>query len=120
MKRRLVSLSLLCLSMCLLVMFQPPFVTFGQLTGTVAVKAGKLFDAKTGRLLENQIILIEGDKVKRVGSAADVKIPAGAQIIDLSRQTVLPGLIDCHTHLTFDPDQNGYEALGISVPRQAL
>ena len=116
MKNRLTILLILCLGLGLFV----SFITAGQLTGVVAVKAGKLIDVKTGRVLENQIILIEGDRIKQVGSAADVKIPAGAQIIDMSRQTVLPGLIDCHTHLTFDPDQNGYEALGISVPRQAL
>ena len=65
----------------------------------VAVKAGRLFDGTGDTYRRNQVILIEGDKVKSVGPAADVKVPDGAEVIDLSDATVLPGLIDCHTHL---------------------
>lgn len=62
-----------------------------------AIKAGKLVDPETGVVAVNQIILVEGQNIKAVG--ADVKIPAGAVVIDLSRLTVLPGLFDAHTHL---------------------
>ena len=62
-----------------------------------AIKAGKLVDPETGLTAVNQIILIEGQNIKAIG--ADVKIPAGATVIDLSAQTVLPGLFDAHTHL---------------------
>jgi len=88
----------------------------------VAVKAGRLLDVKTGSYLSDQIILIESGKVREAGSARDVQphVPAGAKIIDLSRYTVLPGLIDAHTHLTFDPASQGYRGLGISFPREAL
>jgi imidazolonepropionase-like amidohydrolase len=86
----------------------------------VLIKAGRLVDVRTGRVLTDQFILIEGDRVKQIGSARSVQIPAGARMIDLSNATVLPGLIDCHTHLTGEPGHNGYEALGISIPRQAL
>ncbi len=72
-----------------------------------AIKAGKLIDTETGRVLNNQIILIEGEKIKAVG--ADVKIPEGAKVIDLSNATVLPGLIDCHTHIT---GQSGNRVFG--------
>jgi len=85
-----------------------------------AVKAGRLLDVKSGDYRAGQIILIEGERIKSVGPAAQVQIPAGAKVIDLSNRTVLPGLIDCHTHLTFDPGHTGYRGLSLSVPRQAL
>ncbi len=65
-----------------------------------AVRAGKMFDPKSGTNLSNQVILITGDKITDVGPADRVKIPAGAKVIDLSQATVLPGLIDGHVHLT--------------------
>jgi len=67
---------------------------------TTAVRAGRLFDPKSGDLLTNQVVLIQGEKITQVGPAASVAIPAGARVIDLSRATVLPGLIDGHVHLT--------------------
>lgn len=60
------------------------------------IKAGHLFDSETGRLLANQVILIRGDRIQSVGPK--VPIPAGARVIDLSRSTVLPGMIDAHVH----------------------
>lgn len=65
----------------------------------VAIRAGRLFDSKSGKVVENQIILAEEDKITAVGPADRVQIPAGAQLIDLSKATVLPGLIDGHTHV---------------------
>jgi imidazolonepropionase-like amidohydrolase len=72
----------------------------------VAVRAGRLFDPKSGTNLVNQIILIKGDRITDVGEADHVKIPAGARVIDLSRATVLPGLIDRHVHLMQDQQPN--------------
>src|SRR6202162_3777216 len=69
----------------------------GQVT---AVRAGKMFDPKSGTNLANQVVLITGDKITDVGPADRVKIPDGAKVIDLSKATVLPGLIDGHVHLT--------------------
>ena len=66
----------------------------------VAVKAGRLIDSRAGAVVPNAVIVIEGGKVKAAG--ASVAIPAGAKVIDLSGYTVLPGLIDCHTHLVAD------------------
>src|SRR4051812_20508006 len=71
--------------------------------GTTAVRAGKLFDSRTGQLLAKQIIVLEGDRIVDVGAEGKVNIPAGASVIDLSRQTVLPGLIDAHTHMFNNP-----------------
>ncbi|HZH32300.1 MAG TPA: amidohydrolase family protein [Pyrinomonadaceae bacterium] len=77
---------------------------FAQVT---AIKAGKLVVPETGATLTNQIILVEGARIKAVG--AGLKIPAGATVLDLSRQTVLPGLFDCHTHMAFLINRRGRE-----------
>src|ERR1700758_3879822 len=65
----------------------------------VYVRAGRLFDATSDNVRENVIITILGDRIQSVGPAGSVSIPAGAVVIDLSHETVLPGLIDCHTHM---------------------
>jgi imidazolonepropionase-like amidohydrolase len=67
--------------------------------GTIAVKAGRLFDSRNGRMLTRQVVLISGDRITEVGPEGQVRIPAGVQVVDLSRATVLPGLIDAHTHM---------------------
>ncbi|MGB9203429.1 MAG: amidohydrolase family protein [Terriglobales bacterium] len=84
---------------------------------TVAIRAGHLLDVRTGKTLAKQIIVIQGDKIASVGT--DAQIPEGAQVVDLSNATVLPGLIDAHTHVTM-PTNFGYSRLATSVPREAL
>src|SRR5581483_1918468 len=83
----------------------------------VVLRPGHLLDVRSGKMMENQAIVIEGDKIVSVGAAGSA--PSGATVIDLPNATVLPGLIDAHTHLTMNP-KFGYENLGISVPREAL
>lgn len=61
---------------------------------TTAVRAGRLFDPKSGQMMVNQVVLIQGERITQVGPAASVSIPSGARVIDLGRATVLPGLID--------------------------
>src|SRR3989442_7754789 len=86
----------------------------------VLLRAGHLLDVKTGKPLDNQAIVIEGDKVVSVGPAPGNQATSGATTINLPNATVLPCLIDAHTHLTGDPKNIGYPSLGISVPRDAL
>jgi imidazolonepropionase-like amidohydrolase len=77
---------------------KPPITTF--------IKAGRLIDTKNGKVLENQGILIEGQRIKAIGTISDVQkqVPAGVKTIDLSNATVLPGLADCHTHVLLQGD----------------
>lgn len=84
------------------------------------VKAGKLLDVRAGRELNDQVIVIKGDKITQVSAASAMTIPAGARVIDLSKSTVLPGLIDLHDHLTGSHTLHGYRGLSVSTPREAL
>jgi imidazolonepropionase-like amidohydrolase len=88
-------------------------------TKRVVIRAGHVLDVKSGKTLDDQAIVIEGDKIVSLGAASALKPEPGETRIELPNATVLPGLIDAHTHITFDP-KFGYEMLGISVPREAL
>ena len=90
-----------------------------QAAQPVIVRAARVLDVRTGRILTNQEIVIEGGKIAAVRPAQGTT--AGAQVIEIPAAfTVLPGLIDAHTHITSDPFHFGYEELAISAPREAL
>jgi imidazolonepropionase-like amidohydrolase len=75
-----------------------------------AIRAGRLLDPEAGRILTNQIILVEGTRIRDVGP--NVQVPSGARVVDLSSMTVLPGLVDAHNHLALtykpEPESNIY------------
>ncbi|HEY6308592.1 MAG TPA: amidohydrolase family protein [Candidatus Angelobacter sp.] len=88
-------------------------------SGPTVIHAGHLLDVKSGRTIDNVTIVIEGDKIVSTGPPQWSKPPANLKTIDLPNATLLPGLIDAHTHLTFDPNF-GYQELGVSIPKEAL
>src|ERR1700690_2470891 len=89
----------------------PPVVT--------VIRAGVLIDGKSDQPRRDQVIIIRGNRIESVSEAANAKIPDGATVIDLSKETVLPGLIDSHTHIFLqgeDPAQGGYDANILTAP----
>ena len=81
----------------------------------VVIHAAQLFDGKSDRLASNRVIVIQGERIVEVGPAASVKIPAGAQEIDLGTGTILPGLIEGHNHMFKIADHGGADT-DTSVP----
>jgi imidazolonepropionase-like amidohydrolase len=88
------------------------FLTSSLWAQTIAIKAGNLIDPAKGTVARDQIILVEDGKIKSVGSGSAV--PGNAQVIDLSREWVLPGLMDAHTHLTLT------EVIGGNAPFESF
>ena len=83
------------------------------------IRAGTLIDGKSDSSRHNQVILIRGNRIESISNAATATIPADADVIDLSRATVLPGLIDSHTHIFLqgeDPAHGGYDINILKYP----
>jgi imidazolonepropionase-like amidohydrolase len=90
-----------------------------QTSQQIVIHAGHVLDVKTGKLLADQTVVIEDGTIVSLQPASDARANANTVRIELPNATILPGLIDAHTHLTMDP-MFGYAELGISVPREAL
>src|SRR5258706_6949544 len=83
------------------------------------IRAGTLIDGKSDKARHDQVIVIRGNHIDSVSDAANAKTPSGAKMIDLSKETVLPGLVDSHTHIFLqgeDPAQGGYDANILTAP----
>ncbi|HKZ79400.1 MAG TPA: amidohydrolase family protein [Pyrinomonadaceae bacterium] len=119
MKRVLIALSVI------LLLLQASIVAQTESSKVVLIKAGRLVDVRAGRVLENQGILIDGDRIKAVGPLAQIQNTApAARLIDLSGATVLPGLADCHTHILLQGDITAADydeqLLKESIPYRAI
>src|SRR5579864_1466793 len=90
---------LLALTSAIIAALIAPAATRAADPADTYIRAGHLLDVRTGKMLSNQIIVVHGEKIDSIAPADKVRIPAGANIIDLTQSTVLPGLIDCHTHI---------------------
>ena len=84
------------------------------------IRAGRVLNVRTGELKANQAVVIEGDKIAKIAPSSEITPAAGDTTIDLPDATLLPGLIDMHTHLTFELSSLSYEGLKISTAREAL
>jgi imidazolonepropionase-like amidohydrolase len=87
-------------------------------TQVTAIKAAHMVDVRSGAMIDGAVVLIAGERITAAGK--NLAIPANAKVIDLGNKTLLPGLIDMHTHLTGNPEDMGYSSVAISVPRAAL
>jgi imidazolonepropionase-like amidohydrolase len=86
----------------------------------VLVRAGHLLDVKTGKLLDGQTIVVAGATIQSIEPTAQVQAQSGDTVVDLSDLTILPGLIDVHTHLTYDTNFDPYHELIMTDAKQAI
>ena len=80
----------------------------------MAVRAGRLFDSKSGQMLTKQVVIMLGERITDVGPEGRIAIPAGARVIDLSRATVMPGFIDGHSHVFESAPEKGQTQLDVA------
>jgi imidazolonepropionase-like amidohydrolase len=95
---------------------EPSKPTAQQVT---VIRAGTLIDGKADKARHDQVIVIRGNRIENIADASSAKIPDGANVIDLSQKTVMPGLIDSHTHIFLqgeDPAKGGYDANILTAP----
>jgi imidazolonepropionase-like amidohydrolase len=87
---------------------------------TIYLTASRMVDTASGKVLPDPAVVITDDRIVAVGSVSTLAGPPGSRRIDLTGKTILPGLIDMHTHITGRADLHGYAALGVSLPSQAI
>ncbi len=95
-------------------------IAFNSRADTLYLTAGKMVDVVEGRLIESPALIIEDQRIKQVATRQQLAQPEGSIHIDLGSMTILPGLMDMHTHLTGSAAEHGYKRLKNSLPRQAI
>ncbi|HEY7698665.1 MAG TPA: hypothetical protein VIE88_09635, partial [Vicinamibacteria bacterium] len=74
---------------------------------TIVLKASRMIDPRRDAPIENAVVVVRGDRIEAAGAASAVAVPAGARTIELPGYTLLPGLMDCHVHITMMPGDGG-------------
>ncbi len=108
-----------CVVICSLLLANVAYGQSGTMQPVTVIRAGTLIDGKSDKPRRDQVIVIRGNRIESVSDAASAKILGDAMLIDLSKETVLPGLIDSHTHIFLqgeDPAQGGYDANILNAP----
>ncbi len=109
---------LIAAASCLAILMASP--TLAADVPAIVIHAGHLIDTQTGKVLDDQTLVIQGDKITAVGPSASITVPNGAQRIELGNATVLPGLIDVHVHLTANASDEGYNGLTVTPAREGI
>ena len=112
----------IALSILLGMMSSSPLYASDNAIDVTVIKAGQILDVKTGKMVKNKYIIVDGERIRAVATLKDMEEMEDENInfIDLSDMTVLPGLSDAHVHLTSDAKIHGYKRLTISTPRAAI
>ena len=112
----------IALSILLGMMSSSPLYASDNAIDVTVIKAGQILDVKTGKMVKNKYIIVDGERIRAIATLKDMEEMEDENInfIDLSDMTVLPGLSDAHVHLTSDAKTHGYKRLTISTPRAAI
>jgi len=86
----------------------------------VAITADRMVDVVEGKVINQAVIVVDGNKILAAGQARSVNVPQGARVIALGDHTLMPGLMDMHVHLTSDATKHGYKRLSVSLPRATI
>ncbi|WP_414830930.1 amidohydrolase family protein [Alteromonas sp. H39] len=84
------------------------------------ITADRMIDVESGKLINNAVVVVDGNQIQAAGVQGRVTIPDDAERVDLGNATLMPGLMDMHVHLTSDATKHGYKRLSVSLPRAAI
>ncbi len=113
-------LALVCLMLAVALEFAVPCRGQQAEKTRTLVRAGHLLDVRTGKLADAETIVVVGDSIQSIGPTASIQTQPGDVIVDLSAMTVMPGLIDVHTHMTMNPDFDPYRELTSTDAKEAI